>query len=80
RQYSTEPAGLVRALMNARQRGLELVAIYHSHPRGPATPSATDLALARWDVPYLIADPHGGEMRAFRLVGGASEVSIEVTD
>lgn len=35
--------------------GLELVAIYHSHPRGPETPSPTDIAHAYYpNSVYLI--------------------------
>ena len=62
--------------MSSGKRGLEVVAIYHSHPRGPAAPSATDLAEARWDVPYLIADPTSQALRAYRLVGTVREVTI----
>jgi proteasome lid subunit RPN8/RPN11 len=56
--------------------GLELVAIYHSHPHGPETPSPTDIARAWYpEAVYLIvslADPGRPVLRGFRIV--AAEV------
>ncbi len=43
-RYSAEPRSLIAAFRDMRQRGLELKAIYHSHPTSPAVPSRTDLA------------------------------------
>jgi len=34
------------ALLTAEREGLEIMALYHSHPRGAARPSAEDLRLA----------------------------------
>lgn len=51
--------------------GEELFAIYHSHPRTEAYPSATDVRLAAWpDAVYLIIsvkDPAEPELRAFLI-------------
>ena len=60
-----------------------MVGAYHSHPRSPAVPSATDIAEA---VPgaflYVIVSlalPDRPDVRAYRIVSGASsEVAIEV--
>ena len=53
------------------EAGLELVAIYHSHPRGPAFPSETDVERAAYpDAFYLIcdlADPAHPTLHAFRF-------------
>ncbi len=70
RRYLADPAGLLRALRAMERGGLTLAAIYHSHPHGPARPSLTDLALAGYPVPYLIADVPRRELRAFLLPGG----------
>ena len=51
----------------------EIVAIYHSHPRGPARPSATDIEKAVWQTIYVIIDPNTKEVRAFKL-----PVNVEV--
>ena len=66
-RYLADPLELLRALRAMRQGGLHLGAIYHSHPRGRARPSPTDLHLARYPVPYLIADVQRRELRAYLL-------------
>lgn len=43
-RYRMDPAGQVNGLLAIEGQGLELVAIYHSHPRGPGDLSSTDLA------------------------------------
>ena len=57
------------------EAGLMLAAIYHSHPAGPPTPSATDIARAAYpDAVYIIcslADPAASSLRGFRIVDGA---------
>jgi proteasome lid subunit RPN8/RPN11 len=59
--------------------GLELAGIYHSHPAGPETPSATDIALAFYpEAVYLIcslANPERPVLRAFRI---AANITTEV--
>jgi proteasome lid subunit RPN8/RPN11 len=57
------------------KEGMALLAIYHSHPKGPAFPSPTDLQEARWRVPYVIFGTDG--FRAFLLPEGR-EVEIVV--
>lgn len=69
-EYEADPGELLRALRALEAAGLELAALYHSHPRGPARPSDTDRRRAAYDVPYLIADLASGELRAFLLPGG----------
>ncbi|HRO23331.1 MAG TPA: M67 family metallopeptidase [Promineifilum sp.] len=44
--YEMEPSAQVRAMIAIESEGLELVAIYHSHPTGPAAPSRSDIAQA----------------------------------
>ncbi|WP_189063250.1 M67 family metallopeptidase [Deinococcus seoulensis] len=70
REYLADPLHLLRALKAMRAEGLELVGLYHSHPRGPDRPSPTDTRLATYDVPYLIADLSGGTLRAYLLPAG----------
>ena len=64
------------------EAGLELVAIYHSHPRGPETPSPTDIDLALFsDSVYLIvslATPDRPVVRGFRIAGdGVREIAVK---
>jgi proteasome lid subunit RPN8/RPN11 len=60
--------------------GDEVVAIFHSHPSGPAVPSATDRRESRYDAVHLvagIAPGEGFELRAWRIRDGdASEVEL----
>lgn len=56
--FRMEPQAQVNAFVDIEARGLELLAIWHSHPAGPAYPSATDLAeYAYPGVVYLIWSP-----------------------
>jgi proteasome lid subunit RPN8/RPN11 len=43
-RFQMEPIAQLRAMETIDRAGLELAAVYHSHPAGPAHPSATDLA------------------------------------
>jgi proteasome lid subunit RPN8/RPN11 len=62
--------------------GLEVVAIYHSHPVTEAYPSRTDQSLAFWpDAIYLIcslAEPGTPVVRGYRL--GREVVEMVVID
>ena len=80
REYIGDPRDLIRVIKSLRAQGLELTAIYHSHPNGPALPSRTDLAQAAWEIPYLIVDAKTGEIRAWQLLEGALEVKLEIVD
>ncbi|HEU4740489.1 MAG TPA: M67 family metallopeptidase [Meiothermus sp.] len=75
--YEADPAELLRALEGLEAAGLEVLAIYHSHPTGPARPSPTDKSKAYWRVPYVIFAIESGQVRAYRLPEG-EEVGVEV--
>src|SRR5262249_13779311 len=62
--------GLIRAVVALRERGAEILAIYHSHPRWPAVPSKTDLRENHYgSVPRIIVSLLGPEpeVRVWRL-------------
>ena len=73
-RYQIDPLEILRALREARPRGLEVVGFYHSHPDHPARPSATDLAEAHWfGCSYVITGVERGRAdatRSFVLMGG----------
>ena len=75
REYLADPGDLLRVVRAMQREGLDLVALYHSHPYGPAAPSASDRRLAAYPVPYLIADPAAEVLRAYLLPGG-EEVEV----
>jgi proteasome lid subunit RPN8/RPN11 len=69
-RYDAEPTDLLAAVVALRERGAEILAIYHSHPRWQAIPSRTDLAENYYgDVPRIIvsllSDPP--DVRLWRL-------------
>ena len=70
--YEAAPEDLFAAQRIMRQRGEELIAIYHSHPRSSdPQPSATDVRLAYYPAAvYLIVGFRNSEpcVRAFRLI------------
>lgn len=43
-EYNAEPRGLLAAHRDMRERGLEVLAVYHSHPTSAPVPSKKDLA------------------------------------
>ena len=72
-RYHIDPRELVRIQRQARERELDIVGFYHSHPDHPAQWSATDLAEAHWiGCSYVITSVEQGRAaltNAFELVG-----------
>jgi proteasome lid subunit RPN8/RPN11 len=76
-RYDIDPRELIRAQREARERGLEIVGFYHSHPDHPAKPSPTDLEHAHWiGCSYVItsvSSGEAGETKSFLLDGKVEE-------
>ncbi|MFC4247168.1 desampylase [Natribaculum luteum] len=54
-RYLIDPEEQLEIFERLEDRGEEIVGFYHSHPNGPAGPSATDAEAAAWpDRSYLI--------------------------
>jgi proteasome lid subunit RPN8/RPN11 len=54
-RYDADPRDLIDAVVSLRQRGAEILAIYHSHPRWDPVPSQTDLRENHYgQVPRII--------------------------
>jgi proteasome lid subunit RPN8/RPN11 len=69
--YEAAPEELFAAQRSMRERGQQLLAIYHSHPRADTpTPSATDVRLAYYPSAVYFIVGLGGEepnLCAFRI-------------
>ena len=77
--FDMDPGELIAAMRDLREAGQALVAIYHSHPHGPAYPSATDVAENQYpEAVHVIIGGEGGEwqLRAFRLGEGIAELTV----
>ena len=73
-RYQLDPKGHIDARRAARDRGLEVVGFYHSHPHSEPEPSIADLAEATYPGHlYLIVRPlaEGAKVRLFRFEQGA---------
>jgi proteasome lid subunit RPN8/RPN11 len=81
-RYRFAPVDHLNAFRQIEEAGLELLAIYHSHPNGPQYPSATDIDEAAYDVTYIIWSPSNhGEWysRGFWISGNSyTEVPLYV--
>lgn len=80
-RYYMEPLALLRALEMIESEGLELLAIYHSHPTGPDKPSATDIEEFLYPgVATIIGFTENGEwmLKAFIIMDGTyKQINLE---
>ncbi|MGN7455371.1 M67 family metallopeptidase [Paenibacillus pasadenensis] len=59
RHYRLDPAEWIEAHYRLVRSGLRLIAVYHSHPRGPAAPSEEDRRAALWTGSPRAEEPFG---------------------
>lgn len=75
-RYSIHPRDLIIAQKQARQKGLDIIGFYHSHPDHPPRWSTTDLREAHWiGSSYLIVSvsKNGADDAASYLLRGTNE-------
>lgn len=81
--YEVAPVELFRLMKQIRAAGLQMMGIYHSHPKGDNSPSSSDIARAHYpDAAYFIISPlpsAAHAVRAFSIRNGeVTELKIEI--
>jgi proteasome lid subunit RPN8/RPN11 len=76
-RYNIAPQELIRIQRQGRERGLDIVGFYHSHPDHPAQWSKTDFEEAHWiGCSYVITSVEQGTAKvtnSFLLIGTSEE-------
>jgi proteasome lid subunit RPN8/RPN11 len=62
-RFSIAPKVMLKAQKDARDRNLDIVGIFHSHPDHPAVPSEFDRAIAWQQYSYIIVSVQNGLAR-----------------
>ncbi|MBU0571515.1 MAG: M67 family metallopeptidase [Candidatus Omnitrophica bacterium] len=80
--FSLDPKEQFAAVKGSRSEGLDILAVYHSHPASPARPSNEDIKLA-YDpnIVYVIVSlqEENNAVRAFNIKKGiAKEMTVNV--
>jgi [CysO sulfur-carrier protein]-S-L-cysteine hydrolase len=82
-RFVMDPYEQLQAFEWIESHALELIGIFHSHPTGPETASATDFAEAAYEVVHVIWSHVRGEWnaRGFWLENGqAINVTLSIND
>jgi proteasome lid subunit RPN8/RPN11 len=61
RRFSIAPVVMLKAQKDARDRRLDIIGIFHSHPDHPAVPSEFDRAIAWQQYSYIIVSVQQGK-------------------
>ncbi|SHK44114.1 Mov34/MPN/PAD-1 family protein [Thermocrinis minervae] len=65
-RYEIDPKDYMKAEEKAKQFGLEIVGVYHSHPDHPDRPSQTDEERAFEGFSYIIVSVSKGKVVSYR--------------
>lgn len=83
--YFMDPKEQFAVMKEMRNDGLEMTAIYHSHPHSPPYPSLKDVSLAFYpDTAYVIVglgNTYAHAIKAFEIVqGNIEEIEMHITE
>jgi len=73
--FSFDPSEQFTAVKDARNKGLQILANYHSHPETPSRPSQEDIRLAYDpEIGYVIVSLANAEpvVKSFRIINGSA--------
>ena len=80
--YTMDPAEQFAAIRRIREEGLQVAAVYHSHPETPARPSVEDIRLANDpNMTYIIVSLMAGvePIKAYKIrKGTVYEITLHV--
>jgi proteasome lid subunit RPN8/RPN11 len=82
-RFVMDPYDQLKAFDWIESNQLDLLGIFHSHPAGPETASATDIAEAAYEVVHLIwsRNQDHWKVRGFWIEnGGTTEVSLQIVE
>ena len=78
-RFEVDPEELYRVLVEAEEKGLEVVGMWHTHPGTPA-PSSIDLYYMKlWPVVWLIMSSIDGSYKAY-ILKEEKLVEVEVVE
>lgn len=81
-RFRMDPTEQLQALEWIDSNGMDLLAIFHSHPAGPETVSVTDIEEAAYPVVHIVVSRKNKswQARGFRIEGGrATEIELKMT-
>ncbi len=81
--YSFDPEEQFKVLREAQDLGLDLIAVYHTHPATPPRMSVEDIRLAYdTSIFYVIYSLQTDSLKAFRVNDDkeVTEVTVRITD
>ncbi|MEB3816870.1 MAG: M67 family metallopeptidase [Desulfurococcales archaeon] len=71
--FTANPLDTIAAHRAAWNLGIDVVGVFHTHPRSGSSPSQSDLeGMRRWPLTWVI-NGRGGTLSAWRLMGGHLE-------
>ena len=81
-EFTISPEELLSGYRHAGEKHLELVGIFHSHPRSIALPSNTDRKFMglNGDIPWIIFSGLTTDFKAFILKEDVEEIKIRIVE